>query len=341
MSSLEPETRSPPASTVSLQSTKSSSQLSQNQITQYGSPTSQQKIQWPKLKKVVQKTILETNKEPLPWMRKQLRRVQKEENMSLQVREQKSSDVESWRSQLRKTQALDDDSPGEQYGGGENYGDHNKRADTCLTCRHETPSPSPFLANAVELTPDVTTEASEAAGDTRQQGRNEQSYRVNQKRLEEIRISNSTQSTSQTLQMTKAESDTVTHVSQTSEAVPSDLDSAPVEEARVDSAEQSSVEPPRSCTGDVEVFSPMPIMPPNHTCSWKERYLNLTAEVRQLKAEIVSQEQHNSPGRVDIETNASQSDNDLGVEGLTIVMHLKGKDDLIINTDLTQVSSNV
>ncbi|KAK1579440.1 uncharacterized protein LY79DRAFT_672476 [Colletotrichum navitas] len=260
--------------------------------------------------------------------------------MSLQVRKQKSSDVESWRSQLRKTQALDDDSPGEQHGGDENYGDR-KRADTCLTCRHETPSPLPSLANAVEPTPDVSTEASDAAGDTGQQDHNEQSYRLKPKRLEEIRISNSSKSTSETLQMTKAESGTVTHVSQTSEAVPSDLESVPAEEALVDSVEQSSVEPPRSCTDDVEVFSPMPIMPPNHTCSWKERYLNLTAEVRQLKAEIVSQEQHKSPGRVDVETNASQSDNDLGVEGLTIVMHLKGKDDLIIKTDLTQASSDV
>ncbi|GKT47884.1 uncharacterized protein ColSpa_08065 [Colletotrichum spaethianum] len=82
-------------------------------------------------------------------------------------------------------------------------------------------------------------------------------------------------------------------------------------------------------------------MPPNHTCSWKERYLNLTAEVRQLKAEIVSQERRNSSDRVDVGVNVSSDDNcDLGVEGLTIVMHLKGKDDLIINTDLTQASSD-
>ncbi|KAK2039902.1 hypothetical protein LZ31DRAFT_558337 [Colletotrichum somersetense] len=340
MSPSGPETHSPPASAVSLQSTKSSSQLSQSQTTQYGSPKSHQKVQWPKLKKVVRKTTLEANKDPLPWMSKPLRRVQREKDMSLQVQKQKSSDVESWRSQLRKTQALDEDAPRERHGGDENYGDR-KRADTCLTCRHETPSPSSSLANAVEHTPVVATKASEMAGDAVKQGQNEQSYSLKQKRLEEIRISSSSRSTSRTLQMTKVESNFVAHVSQTSEAINSRSESVPAEGTRVDSAEQSSVEPARSRTSDVEVFSPTPIMPPNHTCSWKERYLNLTAEVRQLKAEIVSQEQHKAPGRVDIEADDSQSNNDLGVEGLTIVMHLKGKDDLIINTNLTQASSDV
>ncbi|TID01783.1 hypothetical protein CH35J_004500 [Colletotrichum higginsianum] len=83
-------------------------------------------------------------------------------------------------------------------------------------------------------------------------------------------------------------------------------------------------------------------MPPNHTCSWKDRYLNLTAEVRQLKAEILSQERRKSSELVDVGVDVGQGeDYGLGVEGLTIVMHLKGKDDLIINTDLTQASSDV
>ncbi|KAK1992029.1 hypothetical protein LX36DRAFT_589257 [Colletotrichum falcatum] len=341
MSPLGLEAHSSPAYAASLRSTKSSSQLSQSQTTQNGSPTSQQKIQWPKLKKVVQKTTLEASKEPLPWMRKPLRRVQKEEDMSLQVRQQKSADVESWRSQLRKTQGLNEHSSGaRQHDENENYGDR-RRAETCLTCRHETPSPSPPLANDAKPSLDVATEASKTAGDVVQQSQNEQPYRLKQTRLEDMRISSSSRSTSKSLQVTKVESDTATHVLQISEAVHSNLESVSAEETRVHSAEQVSIESPRNCAGEVEVFSPMPIMPPNHTCSWKERYLNLTAEVRQLKAEIVSQEQHNSSERVDIETNVSQGDNDLGVEGLTIVMHLKGKDDLIINTDLTQASSDV
>lgn len=61
--------------------------------------------------------------------------------------------------------------------------------------------------------------------------------------------------------------------------------------------------------------------------------MNLTAEVRQLKAEIISRERLR-------ETLAfNEGDDELGVEGLTIVMHLKGKDDLVINTDLTRASS--
>ncbi|KAK1980451.1 hypothetical protein LZ30DRAFT_723214 [Colletotrichum cereale] len=199
-------------------------------------------------------------------MRKSLRRVQKEEDMSLQVREQKSADVESWRSQLRKTQARDENSPGEQQGEDANYGDC-KRADTCLTCRHETPSPPPSLTHDVKTTPDVLMNTSETASDPIQQGQNGQSYKFRQKHLKEMRVSSSSRSTSKTLEMTKVESDTVTHVSQTSEVVHSNVESVLAEETRVDSAERANVDSSRSCADEVEVFSPMPIMPPNHTCS--------------------------------------------------------------------------
>ncbi|CAJ2506975.1 Uu.00g081610.m01.CDS01 [Anthostomella pinea] len=94
---------------------------------------------------------------------------------------------------------------------------------------------------------------------------------------------------------------------------------------------------------ELEVHRPAPIPPPNHDCDWKERYMELTAEIRLLKAELSTQasfrgsemlntrsEQHQHEGL------APQDDGDLGIEGLTIVMHFKGKDDLVINTDLSQ-----
>lgn len=49
----------------------------------------------------------------------------------------------------------------------------------------------------------------------------------------------------------------------------------------------------------------------DHKCEWKEKYANLKAGV-------------DAEGQVD----------GIGLEGLTIVLHMKGKDDLVINTDL-------
>ncbi|KAI1808523.1 hypothetical protein F4811DRAFT_570469 [Daldinia bambusicola] len=92
---------------------------------------------------------------------------------------------------------------------------------------------------------------------------------------------------------------------------------------------------------------PNPIAPPNHECSWKDRYLALTAEIRLLKAELSTRASLRGPdvgymghvgdGGVRGETEDGDDD-DLGIEGVTIVVHLKGRDDLVINTDLTQAA---
>ncbi|KAH6653859.1 hypothetical protein BKA67DRAFT_262670 [Truncatella angustata] len=84
---------------------------------------------------------------------------------------------------------------------------------------------------------------------------------------------------------------------------------------------------------DLDLHRPSAVPPPNHECSWKDRYMDLTSEVRQLKAEM------STMGRVETEEHGTAcEDSTLGIEGLTIVMHLKNKDDLVINTDLTQES---
>lgn len=49
----------------------------------------------------------------------------------------------------------------------------------------------------------------------------------------------------------------------------------------------------------------------DHKCEWKDKYITLQADV-------------DSQGRTD----------DIGLEGLTIVLHMQGRDDLVINTDL-------
>ncbi|KAI3395293.1 hypothetical protein diail_1491 [Diaporthe ilicicola] len=54
----------------------------------------------------------------------------------------------------------------------------------------------------------------------------------------------------------------------------------------------------------------------DHQCDWKEKYLALKPEV---------------------EGDQAQQQADLGLEGLTIVLHMRGKDDLVINTDLREL----
>lgn len=53
----------------------------------------------------------------------------------------------------------------------------------------------------------------------------------------------------------------------------------------------------------------------DHQCDWKEKYLALESEVAADQGQ----------------------QGDLGLEGLTIVLHMRGKDDLVINTDLREL----
>ncbi|KAI6092469.1 hypothetical protein F4821DRAFT_278774 [Hypoxylon rubiginosum] len=88
-----------------------------------------------------------------------------------------------------------------------------------------------------------------------------------------------------------------------------------------------------------EIHRPSPIAPPNHDCGWRERYLALTAEIRLLKAELSTRAslRGTSLGYMDQEgERAVTEDDDLGILGVTIIMRLRGRDDLVINTDLTR-----
>ncbi|KAI0155869.1 hypothetical protein BJ166DRAFT_531595 [Pestalotiopsis sp. NC0098] len=85
-------------------------------------------------------------------------------------------------------------------------------------------------------------------------------------------------------------------------------------------------------SSELDLHRPSAVAPPTHECSWRDRYMALTKEVRQLKAEM------SSVSRVleTTEREVMHEDRMLGIESVTIVMHLKDKDDLVINTDLTQ-----
>ncbi|UKZ77351.1 hypothetical protein TrVFT333_005071 [Trichoderma virens FT-333] len=85
--------------------------------------------------------------------------------------------------------------------------------------------------------------------------------------------------------------------------------------------------------------SEMPIS--RHTCEWRSRYLGLSAAFDKLKIELdIALEHQASQGVADGETgNASHQHqyNDYdGIEGLTIIVHRRCKEDLVLNTDLRE-----
>ncbi|KAI1144140.1 hypothetical protein F5Y05DRAFT_401249 [Hypoxylon sp. FL0543] len=98
--------------------------------------------------------------------------------------------------------------------------------------------------------------------------------------------------------------------------------------------------PTSALASDFEIHRPSPIAPPNHDCNWKDRYLALAAEIRLLKAELSTRA---SLAIRDVDYTeegggavAIDDDDDLGIESITIIIHLRGRDDMVINTDLTQ-----
>lgn len=68
-----------------------------------------------------------------------------------------------------------------------------------------------------------------------------------------------------------------------------------------------------------------------HSCHWRDWFMDLSAEVDQLRSELDSCE----PGEMNSARMEREHEcDDAGIDGLTVVIHLKGRDDLVINTDL-------
>ncbi|KAL7798285.1 hypothetical protein V8C37DRAFT_418672 [Trichoderma ceciliae] len=78
----------------------------------------------------------------------------------------------------------------------------------------------------------------------------------------------------------------------------------------------------------------------HHICEWRSRYLGLSAAFDKLKNELdIALEHQASPGAAEQESeNASRQHqyNDYGIEGLTIIVHRRCKEDLVLNTDLRE-----
>ncbi|KAM0346528.1 hypothetical protein ACHAPU_005593 [Fusarium lateritium] len=82
------------------------------------------------------------------------------------------------------------------------------------------------------------------------------------------------------------------------------------------------------------IYDPSPVMPYDHMCAWRARYMDLKSQINQLELESSYQ-----PGGKSVEgagPSYSQPHDDIGIEGLTIVVRLRGKDDLVIKTDLKE-----
>lgn len=103
-----------------------------------------------------------------------------------------------------------------------------------------------------------------------------------------------------------------------------EIEQAPDESKPADKGKSKADEVPISTSKDkgkgkaadvpehpIELHHPVSEMSHDHQCDWKEKYMTLQSEV-------------DAQGQTD----------DIGLEGLTIVLHMKGRDDLVINTDL-------
>ncbi|KAK7428636.1 hypothetical protein QQZ08_004901 [Neonectria magnoliae] len=92
-----------------------------------------------------------------------------------------------------------------------------------------------------------------------------------------------------------------------------------------------------------EIHSPRPVLPPEHVCAWRTRCMDLSTEADQLKSEagsgplVDSKAGGRDGGQSDVRVGTDLDQHqcpEIRIEGLTIVMHMRGKDDLVINTNL-------
>jgi hypothetical protein len=82
------------------------------------------------------------------------------------------------------------------------------------------------------------------------------------------------------------------------------------------------------------IHDPTPMMPYNHMCAWRARYMDLKSQADQLGDESsYPLPESRAEG---VGTLCSHTHTDIDIEGLTVVMHFKGRDDLVINTDLRE-----
>ncbi|KAL6866916.1 hypothetical protein J3F83DRAFT_761442 [Trichoderma novae-zelandiae] len=96
-----------------------------------------------------------------------------------------------------------------------------------------------------------------------------------------------------------------------------------------DAVEESKV-PSDTPGGDSE----MPIS--HHICEWRTRYLGLSCAFDKLKIELDGALEQQESQRLADEESQRHMPSDDGIEGLTIIVHRRFREDLILNTDLRE-----
>lgn len=78
----------------------------------------------------------------------------------------------------------------------------------------------------------------------------------------------------------------------------------------------------------------------HHICEWRSRYLGLSAAFDKLQSELdVALQQQTNLGTGGKELGTASHNNgyvNYGIEGLTIIVHRRSKEDLVLNTDLRE-----
>jgi hypothetical protein len=73
----------------------------------------------------------------------------------------------------------------------------------------------------------------------------------------------------------------------------------------------------------------------NHYCSWRDRCVSLRDEIVKMEAMMGSYKQRDeSTGAEPTPVKEESSSDEVGIEGLTIVIHMTDGDDLVVSTDL-------
>jgi hypothetical protein len=72
----------------------------------------------------------------------------------------------------------------------------------------------------------------------------------------------------------------------------------------------------------------------HHVCEWRTRYLGLSSAFDKLKVELDETLEQQENQRVTEEDSQRHRYDDDGIEGLTIIVHRRFREDLVLNTDL-------
>ncbi|KAJ6446676.1 epsilon subunit of F1F0-ATP synthase N-terminal [Purpureocillium lavendulum] len=86
------------------------------------------------------------------------------------------------------------------------------------------------------------------------------------------------------------------------------------------------------------------VAPDGHNCAWRDRYMDLNTELEKWKNEATFHDLERDQAGEEESTKVAKdaaaqvtrrrSADEVGIEGLTIVVHMRYKDDVVINTDL-------